>query len=188
MEYILTHRETGQQYLLNLTDDVSIDDFKKRIEQRNDMLTLFKLDGTYAGTESFEFLDQCIIVPKAKRASEGTTLVLPRSEELAELFIEIGAIMQKAASNKEMLIDRNKIIIREKDKEEIYDFEWDYNTVIFKYLEFLRKTPYPQLILSKEESELLMKTVHAAYYIAGQNGEISELLEKHYDRYFRKKE
>jgi len=34
----------------------------------------------------------------------------------------------------------------------------------------------------------IRQTVHAAYYIAGQNGEISALFEKHYDRYFRKKE
>lgn len=186
MEYILTHRETGEQYLLNLSDDVSIEDFRNLLEKGKDMLTLFKLNGAYARTESFEFLDECDVTPNTKKATEGTTLILPRSEELAQLFIEIGSIMQKAASKKETLIDGNKIIIRDKEKKEIYDFDWDFNSVNFKYLDFLHETYLPQLILSKEESELLIRTVHAAYYIAGQNGEISELFEKHYDRYFRK--
>lgn len=188
MEYILIHKETREQYLLNLADGVSINDFKKLCEEGKDIITLFKPDGTCARTESFKFLDECSINPKVKRALEGTTLVLPRSEELAELFITIGSIMQKAAANKETLIDGNKITIRDKDKEEIYDFDWDYDSVIFKYLDFLRETCLPQLVLSKEESELLIKTVHAAYYIAGQNGEISELFEQHYDHFFRKKE
>lgn len=188
MEYILTHKTTGQQFSINLTDGVSIDDFKQLIGKGADILTLFNLDGTYAGVFPSTFLDECNISQHGKKASAGTTLVLPRSEELAGLFIEIGSIMQKAAAKKETLIDGNKIIIGDKDKEEIYDFDWDFNTVNFKYLDFLRETHDPHLILSKEESELLIKTVHAAYYIAGQNGEISALFEKHYDRYFRKKE
>ncbi|WPQ63314.1 hypothetical protein SIO70_00355 [Chitinophaga sancti] len=187
MEYILTHKETGQQFSINLADGVSIDNFKELIKGEKEILTLFNLDGTYAGVFPPTFLDDCDISLHGKKASEGTTLVLPRSGELAELFIEVGSIMQKAAENKETLIDGNKIIIRDKNEEEIYDFDWDYNTVNFKYLDFLRETGLPYLILSKEESELMIKTVHAAYYIAGQNGEISDLFEKHYDRYFRKK-
>ena len=58
MKYILKH-ESGQ-YQLNLSS--TIEEFRKRLEQKKDILTLFNLDGTYAGIENLSFLDECEII------------------------------------------------------------------------------------------------------------------------------
>jgi hypothetical protein len=56
-KYILTH--PSGQYQINLT--TSLEEYKKRLAANKDLLTLFNLDGTYAGVESPSFLDECEI-------------------------------------------------------------------------------------------------------------------------------
>lgn len=58
-KYILKH-PTGS-YQVNLPASVSIDEWKEKVKEGKDILTLFNLDDTYAKTESFEFFDECEI-------------------------------------------------------------------------------------------------------------------------------
>lgn len=187
MEYILTHR-SGIKYKVNLPDNISFSEFADKVKSGKDILTLFNLDDTMAGVEGASFLGECVVSKNNEMPIGGKRILLPRSEELATVFIHIGSIMQNAAAKEEVVANGNKITIKEKDKDAVYDFNWDYNSVIFKYLDFLQEIPLkPSLLLTEEESELLNNTVHAAYYITGELGQINELFEKHYDKYFRKK-
>jgi hypothetical protein len=64
MKYILTH-PTGQ-FQINLSEGVSLEDFKNKVKIGQDILTLFHLDDSYAGVADASFFDECKITKADK--------------------------------------------------------------------------------------------------------------------------
>ncbi len=182
-KYLLNH-STGE-YQLNLS--VPLNEFIKQLGEGKDMLTLFNLDGSYAGVVAPTFLYECEIFLDGVKLEMGERqFFLQRSEDLATFFIHIASILQKATQKKELISHGNKISFRHKNEDEIFDFNWDYDSVIHKYLDFVHETWRPSLPISKQEMELLQKSAHAAHYLMTEGGnKAPELVERIYNEYFK---
>lgn len=113
-------------------------------------------------------------------------IILTKSEDLANFLISVVSILDSGANKRELIIKETKLFYREKEEQEIFDFNLDYKRIINMYLfEFSRNPTQSQLELSKDDSELFRKSIHAAYYLIKETDCQNEFFENYYNKYFR---
>jgi len=98
------------------------------------------------------------------------TLEKDSENTVANYVITMFSIIGKAKSPMNVESNGNKIIIKHIEKENILEFDENYDNLWEKImLDFLRDSAKSKLDLNKEESELFKKCSHVAYYILTEN-------------------
>lgn len=119
-------------------------------------------------------------------------IILGKEEWVANYVITMFSIISEATSDKKILFDGDKITIKKKEADELFEFEANgienMKTKIFE--EFFRNPMLQFLHLTKEESDLFRRCSHAAYYFETERKEVknqglrNNFLEMH-DKFFK---
>lgn len=103
------------------------------------------------------------------------TVVLKKENWVADYIITMFSIISESTSKKEIIIEEDKISLKDKDKNDIYYFEEDLNAFKMRILvDFFQKSSSYTLTLNPEESSLFLKCSHAAYYFETERNKNEE--------------
>ena len=116
-------------------------------------------------------------------------IILTKSEDLANFLLSVADILKKAASKTEYKATGNKLLIRDKQPHEVFDFSLDYQKVINRHLfDFARDPAQTETELTQKEANLLRTSVHAAHYLQKElDKQVDHFFEKYYTKYFKSK-
>lgn len=135
----------------------------------SDIYTQNWVDWRYNLTYIYEL---CVVMPKDLNMR---TVVLKKENWVADYIITMFSIISESTSKKEVVIDNNKVSLRDKSENEIYYFEEDLNAFKMRILvDFFQKSPSYTLTLNPEESSLFLKCSHAAYYFETERNKKNE--------------
>lgn len=66
--------------------------------------------------------------------NEQKPIILAKSSQLVRFFILVADALNKASATKEIIVEDQKLYQKDKNPEDILVFDFDYKTVIDKYL------------------------------------------------------
>lgn len=120
------------------------------------------------------------------RPDKNRRIVLGKSEDLATFMIVTGATLQETSSDRKLNFEGKSISVEQKEADDIHKFDFDFNEVMDKYLDFAQDVTKRELLLSSEESETLRKSAHAAnYFLYNKNPETTRIFKEVYAKYFK---
>lgn len=101
-------------------------------------------------------------------------IILAKEDWVASYIITMFSIINESTSKKDVIIEGNKIIIKEKEENEVFHFdEADVNALKSKiFVDFFQNPSVPKLILNLKDSELFRKCSHAAYYFETERNKV----------------
>jgi len=91
-------------------------------------------------------------------------ITLLKEHDVLNYIITLFSILQNEASNKELIVESNKVFVRPKAKADINKLKTETSKLEQKIFDFLDNKTQQKLDLNKKESELLRHCSHAAYY------------------------